>query len=122
MARFEDSQSVSSDPVVVYVEQSHFRARKSKMAAKIQDGGRKFLFLWTKKLRMVLENNHTKNGACCQSVTGISAIASTTCLKNAQGVGGLGKNPAQGVGVIFGVQSHPPVRYFLEQPLAARRW
>ena len=79
MARFEDSQSVSSDSVVVYVEQSHFRARKSKMAAKIQDGGRKFLFLWTKKLRMVLENNHTKNGACCQSVTGISAIASTTC-------------------------------------------
>ena len=69
MARFEDSQSVSSDSVVVYVEQSHFRARKSKMAAKIQDGGRKFLFLWTKKLRMVLGNNHTKNGACCQSVT-----------------------------------------------------
>ena len=43
---------------------------------------------------------------------------SSPCLKTAQGVGGPGKNPAQGVGVIFGVQSHPPVRYFLEQPSA----
>ena len=39
------------------------------MAAKNQDGGRKFLFLSTKKLSMVLKNNHTKNGAWGQSVT-----------------------------------------------------
>ena len=69
MVCFEDSQGIYRDSVVVFVRQSHFRARKSKMAAKIQDGGRKFLFLWTKKLGMVLKNNHTKNGACCQSVT-----------------------------------------------------
>ena len=74
MARFEDSQSVSSDPVVVYVEQSHFRARKSKMAAKIQDGGRKFWILWTKKLDMIVKNSHTKNGACCRSVTGQKSL------------------------------------------------
>ena len=48
------------------------------MAPKIQDGGRKILFLWTKKLLMVLKNNHTKNGACHQFVTDISAIASIT--------------------------------------------
>ena len=47
------------------------------MAAKIQDGGRKFWILWTKKLDMVLKNSHTKNGACCRSVTGQSLTAST---------------------------------------------
>ena len=44
---------------------SHFGAQKSKMAAKIQDGGQKLLILLTKKLDMVLKNSHTENGAQC---------------------------------------------------------
>ena len=47
----------------------HFRVKKSKMAAKIQDGGRIFLCHLTKKLDIALKNYHTKTGACCQSVT-----------------------------------------------------
>ena len=60
-----------------YMIQSHYRAQKSKMAAKIQDGGQKFWMLLTKKLDMVLKNSHTKNGACLQSVTGLTLTAST---------------------------------------------
>ena len=56
---------------------SHFWAQKSKMAAKIQDGGRNFFILLTKKLDMVLKNSHTKNGAWCRSVTGQSFSDST---------------------------------------------
>ena len=73
----EDFHGIHSDSVAVYVRQSRLRAPKSNMAAKNQDGGRKFLFLSTKKLRMVLKNYLTKNGAWGQSVTGISPIAYT---------------------------------------------
>ena len=59
---------------------SHFWAQKSKMAAKIQDGGRKFFILLTKKLDMVLKNSHTKNGAWCRSVTGQSLSDSTSMV------------------------------------------
>ena len=55
----------------------HFRVKKSKMAAKIQDGGRIFLCLLTKKLDMALKNSHTKIGACCQSVIGPTISACT---------------------------------------------
>ena len=57
---------------------SQLRSRKSKMAAKNQDGGQKFWVLWTKKLSMVLKNYHAKNGACCHSVTGHSTTAYTS--------------------------------------------
>ena len=77
MVGLEDFHGIHCDSVAVYVRQSHLQARKSNMAAKNQDGGRKFLFLSTKKLSKVLKNYHTKNGAWSQSVTGISTIAST---------------------------------------------
>ena len=52
------------------MEGSWLRVRKSKMAAKNQDGGQKFSILQTKKFSMVLKNHHAKYGACCHSVTG----------------------------------------------------
>ena len=53
------------------------------MAAKIQDGGRKFWILLTKKLDMVLKNSHTKNGAWLQYVTGHS-LSDPTIKRNKQ--------------------------------------
>ena len=57
----------------------YFRVIKSKMAAKIQDGGRIFLCLLTKKLDMALKNCHTKFGACCQSVTSLAFPGVSAC-------------------------------------------
>ena len=81
MMHFEDHTSIQKNSEHIYRGRSQLRVRKSKMAAKIQDGGRKFLFLSTKKLGMVLKNHHTKNGAWSQSVTGISTIASLASTK-----------------------------------------
>ena len=59
----------------------HFSVKNSKIAPKIQDAGRFFLFLLTKKLDMSLKSSHTKNGACCQSVIGptVSAYTNVSC-------------------------------------------
>ena len=77
MVQFEEIIFIGYFFMAEYMIQSHYRAQKSKMAAKIQDGGQKFWMLLTKKLDMVLKNSHTKNGACLQSVTGLTLTAST---------------------------------------------
>ena len=77
MVRFEGFQGICIDSVIINVRESHLRAKKTNMAAKIQDGGQKCLMLWTKKLHMVITNHHAKYGAWCQCVTGISTTAST---------------------------------------------
>ena len=78
MVQFEEIIFIGYFFMAKYMIQSHYRAQKSKMAAKIQDGGQKFWMLLTKKLDMVLKNSHTKNGACFQSVTGLTLTASTS--------------------------------------------
>ena len=49
------------------------------MAAKIQDGGRKFWIDSTKKLGLVLKNPHAKNGTWCHSVIS-RALFDAICL------------------------------------------
>ena len=57
---------------------SRFGVEKQKMAAKNQDGGRKFLILLTRKLESGLRNSHAKNGAWFHSVTGPTITDCTT--------------------------------------------
>ena len=57
-----------------------FRVKK-KMAPKIQDSGRIFLCLLTKKLDKALKNTYTKIAACCQSVIGPTVSACTIRLR-----------------------------------------
>ena len=74
MVQFEEIIFIGYFFMAEYMIQSHYRAQKSKMAAKIQDGGQKFWMLLTKKLDMVLKNSHTKNGACCPSITMVNPL------------------------------------------------
>ena len=77
MMHFEDHTSIQKNSEHIYRGRSQLRVRKSKMAAKNQDGGQKFSILQTKKFSMVLKNHHAKYGACCHSVTGHSTTAYT---------------------------------------------
>ena len=58
---------------------SRFGVEKKKMAAKNQDGVRKFLILLTRKLESGLRNSHAKIGAWFHSVTGQTI---TDCTAN----------------------------------------
>ena len=66
---FENYQIIPKVHMTNFMSLSHFPDPKSKMAAKIHDGGQFFWILLTKKLGMALKNSHAKNGACCQYVT-----------------------------------------------------
>ena len=66
--------------VALKMKTCQFGMKKSKLTPKIQDGGRIFLCLLTKKLDMALKNTYTKNGACCQSVKGPTVSARNICV------------------------------------------
>ena len=61
------------------VKVRHFGTTKSKMAPKIQDGGRKFWILSTKKLDMDLKNSQKKFGACFHHVISQAFLAFSAC-------------------------------------------
>ena len=81
LVRFGEKIFIGKYFMTLEVKVHHFGTTKSKMAPKIQDGGRKFWILLTKKLDMDPKNSQKKIGACFHHVISQAFLAFSACTK-----------------------------------------